>query len=181
MEAQLDTLSGLWSAAGMGVTVGAVTFIDNTALKPSILPGAECEERPPGDKIRVTAITRLTVGASTWGFACLSGEVVLLPGRWLAANSQYLLAHEIGHTFSLLHTPGGLMAPNPVDQVRTIELGAVFWAHFDGESILNTIYRSQSVVDRRDCQGQLDACPPALFPSLGLYSLGAPVAASAVR
>jgi hypothetical protein len=164
MELQVDSANSAWSAAGMGLVIGAVSFVDNTALGPVNLPHIACPDLPLADHIRVTLVTGITIGVNTWGFGCYaSGDVVLAPGHWQPRHTQYLLAHEIGHTFVLQHTHlPGLMAFDPTQQGKLLRDGQTFRAHFDAASTLNTIYQSQPLEHLRDCEVDF-ACPLPTF------------------
>jgi hypothetical protein len=94
------------------------------------------------------------------GYSC--GDIVGMAahsGRWGG-----LLAHELGHSMALSHTPdswsntnlmhrtGGARPPYYVTE------GQIFRIHFDAWSRLNTIYGLQPAVRQRACLGGSETC-----------------------
>lgn len=147
MQAQLDATERIWEREGMGLRLGEVTFLDNTA-EPGLVDVSSsglCSGGGLGDAVLVTLVATIDGGRYD-GWGCWSGRVYLSLGTYRHPN---LLAHELGHTFTLLHTATGMMYPNsPGTDVRD---GETFRAHFHVSSVLNTIFASQPVQTRRAC------------------------------
>ncbi len=155
-EADLGAMEDLWARNAMGLRLGRVTWADTTGGEGWNVDGsnAMCDALLPGQAIEVSIVGSVQ-SSSTGGYGCMSGHVFL--GRqWY--RYQHLLAHEVGHTFSLYHTSWGLMNPSPPfgGDLRT---GQVFRSHFDLRSSLNTIFGAQHEAQRRLCgMGPDSAC-----------------------
>jgi hypothetical protein len=87
-----------------------------------------------------------SVGASQFaGYACPSGNIFM---GGLSGAHPNLLAHEAGHTFTLVHSHGVM---NPTAPGTFLSAGQIFRAHFDERSVLNTLFGSQPAALRRVC------------------------------
>jgi hypothetical protein len=147
MEQQLADTQSVWDEQGLGLRLGSVTFADNTA------PGGEdhrsssglCPPFAPQGAIIVTLVSSIDNGTYT-GWGCWSGHIFLGLGT---DRFPFLLAHELGHTFTLEHTAAGMMQPSPPG--REVREGEVYRAHFDVQSSLNHIFASQPQAQLRSC------------------------------
>jgi len=154
LEAQLRELEGIIDEESLGIEIGDVTYIDNTGGGPVSLSSAGiCAGPVPADAIQITVVSAIDNGAYT-GWGCWSGRIYLSAA---VRNVPHLLAHELGHTFTLEHTFAGLMrSTNPQ---RVVHEGEIYRAHFHAQSALNTIFGSQPEADRRNCS-VLGVCLP---------------------
>jgi len=163
MRAEVDTAAAVWSSVGMGVEIGDVAITDSTDAPRESLSEVQCPSAALRDRVQVRTVTDIARSSTVWAIGCPNGDIFVVPGQWVYQYSHFLLAHEIGHTFSLRHTEEGLMDGNPREQDRVLHDGEVFIAHFGETSILNTIYGSEPVAQRRDCDFEPEACLPPLF------------------
>lgn len=152
IEADLRRMEEVWIQGAMGLRLGRISWVDGTdggavgeGWDVSIV--GICDELSPGSAVEATFVGTLS-GSPAFGYGCNSGHVFL--GReWY--RYPYLLAHEVGHTFTLEHKAFGLMSPSaPAPYLCT---GEVFRAHFDRRSSLNTIFQTQPQALRRLCLG----------------------------
>jgi len=156
IESQLANTDDIWIAEGVGLTVGDVTFHDETQPPRTTNQSSStaCSSLTPGVAIRVDVITSIDSGDFT-GWGCWAGRLYLAEGT---DRYPYLLAHELGHTFTLVHTQTGMMFPTrPGSAVRE---GEIFRAHFHEASSLNTIFASQPPGQRLNCSGFPSPCLP---------------------
>jgi len=166
----LRDTEALWKRAAMGLEVGDVSYEDATGTGDEVNVGIDgvCTDLTPGQVIRVAVVTQVQ-GGLIGGYGCWQGYVFI--GQvWLPYPN--LLAHELGHTFTLLHTTAGLMyghAPG-----STLRDGEIYRAHFNAQSALNTIFDAQPEEERRECgsMGYTTQCLPMDY-MLG-NALGAP-------
>ena len=156
MEDQIAALDDVWLDEGMGLTVGQVTYIDirTSGLEINLSSSGICSGLTRGEAVRIDLVESIDSGSFT-GWGCRSGHVFLAEGT---DRFPYLLAHELGHTFTLEHTATGMMLPNPPG--REVLEGETFRAHFHEQSVLNTIFESQPEAQRRNCS-LLQLCLPA--------------------
>jgi hypothetical protein len=145
--------SDVFAREALGVTFGDVTFVDNASSATRIATAGLCVGRYPALRIHALVVAALDNGAYA-GWGCISGHVFLDMWAW---RFPYILAHEIGHTFTLGHQSWGLMHPSVRDGY--LREGEIFRAHFDESSTLNTIFGSQPVDLRRKCSFS-GACLP---------------------
>ncbi len=156
IETQMANTADVWTGEGMGLTVGDVTFLDETQPPRSTdqSSSSACSSLTPGVAIRVDVITSIDNGQYT-GWGCWAGRLYLAEGT---DRYPYLLAHEFGHTFTLVHTQTGMMFPTrPGVEVRE---GEIFRAHFHEASSLNTIFASQPTGQRMNCSAFPSPCLP---------------------
>lgn len=162
MESQLAAAEKVWSDQGMGLVVGNVTYRDRTdsTREVPVSSNGLCSGLTVGDEVSVTVVTSIDAGRYD-GWGCWSGHI------WLSLGTpRYprLLAHELGHTFTLVHTTTGLMYPSsPGTEVRE---GEIYRAHFDDQSVLNTIFGSEPPESRRPCHGATPIMPICLPEAL---------------
>ena len=174
IEEQLAATEWVWTTGGMGVRLGEIRYEDatGTGADSLIVSQGLCSGRVPGSAIEVTYVSTIDAGRYD-GWGCWSGHV------FMSLHSRaypYLLAHELGHTFTLEHTVEGLMYPSlPGSVVRD---GETFRAHFHQSSVLNSIFDAQPQSMRRACT-YLQPTSPCLRDD---YRLGAgPIALVAAR
>lgn len=149
MENALELTERHWRSSGLGLVLGEVTWED--AVEPGAVVDVRsggCQTRVGDGVIQVTVVG--TVDGSNGGYACPEGYV------WIASSGvsyPYLVAHELGHTFSLMHTPAGLMSPrNPGAGLAD---GEIYRAHFNTISVLNHAMGAQPAAERRNCGASL--------------------------
>ena len=161
LETALDTVELIWGASGTGVTIGSVTWVDRTGLQPVWVtePCADYLALPPM-RIRVSVVAAIGYEGAE-GHAC-AHDLAFVTGRGLGDPGAVLIAHELGHTFSLRHVSRGVMGTGRAIADRLHD-GETFIAHFDDGSALNVLYSSQPVEQRRPCRFAADACPPPLL------------------
>ena len=144
---QLANTESVWRTQGLGIVLGEVRVIDSieAGVETHVSSSGLCSGLAPGSAIEVTYVTSIDGGLYD-GWGCWSGHVFM---SLRSRNYPFLLAHELGHTFTLPHTADGLMFPsNPGDFVRD---GEIFRAHFHTLSTLNTIFEAQPQATRRAC------------------------------
>jgi hypothetical protein len=176
MEAQLSAAQEVWSHEGMGLVVGDVTYQDHTD-PPRDVPVSStglCSGLSAGSTVQVTLVTSIDSGRYD-GWGCWSGHVFLSLGTY---RFPRLLAHELGHTFTLVHTTTGLMYPSSPGSV--IREGEIYRAHFDDQSVLNTIFGSEPPEERRPCHASTPLVAVCLPEDLDFERLTATVAYPAV-
>lgn len=154
----LRDTEALWQRAAMGLAVGDVSYEDATGTGDVVNVGIDglCAGFTPGQVIRVAVVTQVQ-GGLIGGYGCTQGYV-FMGQAWLPYPN--LLAHEVGHTFTLLHTTAGLM--NGHAPGSTVSDGEVYRAHFNAPSALNTIFGAQPEEERRECGslGYTNQCLP---------------------
>lgn len=172
IEADLKRMEEVWVENAVGLRLGRVIWVDGTdggaagdGWDVSIV--GLCGELSPGSAIQATFVGTLS-GATDFGYGCNSGHVFLGRGWY---RYPYLLAHEVGHTFTLQHRAFGLM--NPTGPAPYLCLGEVFRAHFDRRSALNTVFQAQPPAARRLCLGPDTPCLPDDFEFSG-YGVTSP-------
>ena len=164
VDSHVAQMGWIWSSQGMGLVVGKVTVVDaiENGVDTSVSSTGLCTGTTPGDAIRVTYVTSIDGGRYD-GWGCWSGHVWMSLHAYVYPN---LLAHELGHTFTLGHTDTGLMyAANPGTHVWD---GEVFRAHFHSSSALNTIFAGQPGSWRRSCVATLPCLPETYTLGQGL-------------
>jgi hypothetical protein len=172
MEGALAETESLWRSLGMGITLGSVTYEDATSAGATIdiTSNGLCQALTPGVSLQVEIVTQID-GGGIGGYGCDAGYVFL--GQvWVSFRN--LLAHELGHAFSLLHLPGGLM--NPGTPGTGIRDGEIYRAHFNTTSALNTIFGDQPADERRPCGGGGGYVSPCLPMDYVLGSVSSGVA-----
>lgn len=149
MEDALELTERHWRSSGLGLVLGGVTWED------TVEPGAVvdvrsggCQTRVGDGAIHVTVVG--TVDGSNGGYACPEGYVYIASS---GVSYPYLMAHELGHTFSLIHTPAGLM--NPRTPGAGLSDGEIYRAHFNPISVLNHAMGAQPEEERRNCGASL--------------------------
>lgn len=154
LERQSEVMEGVWRREAVGARLGEISFADSTGSGPVDLSTAGLCPSVLADRIRVSVVTSLDNG-TYWGWGCTTGYVFLAGPYMGRQTALYLLAHEVGHTFSLGHTATGLMRPNgPQSYLR---IGQVFIATFSRFSALNSIFGGQPDALTRSCFSG-DAC-----------------------
>lgn len=177
MEGQIAALEDIWQDEGMGLTVGEVTYTDVTTsgLEINVSSSGICSGLTLGDAVRIDLVESIDNGQYT-GWGCWAGQIFLAEGT---NRFPYLLAHELGHTFTLPHTSTGMMFPSPPQ--REVLEGETFRAHFHVQSVLNTIFGSQPEAQRRNCSQSFRCLPAGLDLERSLITLVADRSASTVR
>jgi hypothetical protein len=147
VQDRLERTESIWNTVGMGLTFGEITWSDATGGPPlNVLVATACTQGSPGHVLRLFMVHSINDGSIS-GLGCTSGDMFLASYGDLNLN---LLAHEIGHTFTLAHTVTGLMHPQAPGLGMTT--GEIFRAHFDEVSVLNTITAGQPTPVRRNCR-----------------------------
>lgn len=147
-EEQLALTQAAWDAAGMGIRLDEVIWEDHTGAGEGfeVRSTGLCSGLLPGASLRVSIVTSID-GGGLGGFGCNFSGHAYLGERWV--SWPYLLAHELGHTFSLPHATAGMMEPrSPSSGLRD---GEVYRAHFATTSALNTIFGAQRPDEQRAC------------------------------
>jgi hypothetical protein len=156
MNGQLAAMEEIWMDEGMGIVLGQVAFVDNTGQGELHIPIPDTCPQDVADALQVRVLSSIG-GQTTTGWACASGDV------WLGRDfslSPLLLAHEIGHTFALIHQDTGLMSIGPMrTDPRDVRDGETYRAHFHQASALNRIFFSQPLAQHRNCSA-LHVCLP---------------------
>ena len=156
MESQLATTNSIWFNQGMGLVVGTVTVIDETdpPRDVPVVSNGLCNGATSEGAIRIDHVSSIDGGQFT-GWGCWNGRIYLGVGTERFPN---LLAHELGHTFTLEHAATGMMFPSqPQTDIRE---GEIFRAHFHQQSALNTIFGAQPSEQRRNCSQVPGPCLP---------------------
>lgn len=144
----------IWDQEGMGITFGEVTFVDRIEEGREVgvdISGA-CQQPMYGETIKVDYVHWVQSDYLA-GYAC--GNQVFMGVRSEAYPA--LLAHEVGHLFSLPHSATGLMvqgAPGPL-----LTDGEVFSSHFNERSVLNWMFGYNPAEVRRLCLSYLAPGP----------------------
>jgi hypothetical protein len=166
MLEQLENTELVWATEGVGVTLGEVAFEDDTDPIRTVnkLSAGICSNLTLKDAIQIDVVSTINSGQYT-GWGCWAGQIFMANGT---RNFPYLLAHELGHTFTLVHTFFGMMFPTPPG--TSVNEGEIFRAHFHRWSSLNTIFAGQAEELRRDCSAQGVCFPESLNLGAGSAS-----------
>jgi len=149
LESQVQRMEEAWRDAGVGVTVGSVSFTDMTSAGPTdrFSPGF-CTSASYLDRVEVEVLTTIDLGVY-WGYSCPTGRVFITGPNLSDPQGLYLLAHEVGHVFGLGHKPFGVMKPNGTEGSFT--MGEAFLMNFASYSGLNTVYSTRPQTEWRYC------------------------------
>lgn len=148
IEADMATTAQIWDENGAGIQWGDVEFADRTGREPvTVTSGTACQRSGEDTRLVIEYVTSIDSGGY-WGYGCTTGIAYMGTGP---QPGSALLAHELGHVFSLFHTAVGLMVPNPPG--RSLTEGEIFRAHFNSSSALNTILGGQPEESRIPCAG----------------------------
>jgi hypothetical protein len=150
-QAHLAAAQEVWEQEGVGVTFGTVNFQDHS---------------DPADTVRIASrgLCGTPVGFfepwivvdyvhsidndGFWGWGCAPNRA------WMGIPSQgspRLLAHELGHVFTLWHTSSGLMEPRSPGTDLTE--GQIFQVHFHEHSAVNAAFGTHPPEPRFPCVG----------------------------
>lgn len=151
LQSQVQRMDEIWHDAGVGVTVGSVSFADATASGPMdrFSPGF-CTSSIYLDRVEVEVLTSIDLGVY-WGYSCPTGRMFITGPNLSDSRGLYVLAHEMGHILSLGHTETGLMRPDGAE--RYLTLGEAFLMNFNAFSGLNTIFDAMPESMQRVCDG----------------------------
>jgi hypothetical protein len=150
-EAHLTAAQEIWEQEGVGVTFGTVNFEDRSEAGDTvrISGGGLCSTpvRFVTSEILVDYVHSINNDAfGGWGCA---------PNRaWMGIPSQgspRLLAHELGHVFTLWHTSSGVMEPRSPGTELTE--GQIFQVHFHEHSAVNAVFGANPPEPRFPCVG----------------------------
>jgi hypothetical protein len=145
----MATTAEVWEENGAGLRWGEVELKDLTGGGPVTLNSAQaCSRSGEAARLVIEYLTSIDSGGY-WGYGCTTGIAYMGLGPQPGST---LLAHELGHVFSLAHTTVGLMVPNPPG--RSLTDGEIFKAHFDSRSALNSILDGQPAELRILCAGR---------------------------
>lgn len=154
VDLHLARMEKVWIDEGMGTRLGEVTIRDEAGEEGSgvavdVQSLAECEAltagTPPEGVARITYVDRVN-GFEGAAYACAPFHA------WLGSETgrfPQLLAHEVGHLFSLIHVPEGVMVD--FDPGTTFTEGEIFRSHFNERSGLDTVLDAQPEAVRREC------------------------------
>lgn len=148
MEMQMDSARGIWGAAGIDLAdvrwVDATGHPDAPRFQGSIPACGEETSVIGFDEGRTNVYVSGPVeraGALYGGYTCGPAHINM---SFTALDAPTLLAHELGHTFGLLHERGeNLMNPSALH--RTLTLVQVFQARLHHASIPTRTTGSASV------------------------------------
>lgn len=158
IRTQLENTARAWRHSGAGLVPGEITVEDRTAEggNSNVSISGICQGLTPGAAIQIAYVGTVQEGGLD-GYGCNAGYVFM---SLRSGSYPYLLGHELGHTFTLLHTSAGMM--NPWSPGSGLRDGEVYRAHFNAVSALNTIFGSQPEEARRSCvnTGHLSPCLP---------------------
>lgn len=144
----MATTAEVWDENGAGLRWGEVELEDLTGGGPVTLNSAQaCSRSGEATRLVIEYLTSIDSGGY-WGYGCTTGIAYMGLGPQPGST---LLAHELGHVFSLQHTTVGLMVPSPPG--RSLTDGEIFKAHFDSRSALNSILDGQPAELRILCAG----------------------------
>lgn len=146
-QADLARAAEIWADGGFGIRLGSVEVVDRVEPgKVVSATGAGACSSPATERLEVNYV-HLVNGQASAGYGCPPGQVFL--GAEAGQRYPWLLAHEIGHTFTLTHRTPGMM--NPSAPTTGVTDGEVFKANFDEDSGLNLLFQAQPESARRPC------------------------------
>lgn len=145
IQQHLQATQKIWEEEGMGLVWGEVTFSDHITdgVHLHVSSSSICSQAMEDPWIRIEYVYDVDQGYLA-GYAC--GDLVFMGLR--SADWPNLLAHEIGHLFTLAHTMSGLMRNQPGSSLTD---GEVFRAHFQQQSILNRLWGYHPASVQRSC------------------------------
>lgn len=151
-RADLQRTDGFWRDIGLGIRLGEVTFED--AHEPGRVvdvDGPAICRSPARIRIELSYVHRVG-GRDAAGYGCPPGQA------FVAGSERYpwLVAHELGHVFTLRHQSPGLMEPAASGPYLT--QGQIWRANFNARSGLNVLFDAHPESARRACGG----VPPCL-------------------
>ena len=156
-EEHLDATERVWEAEGVGVILGSVTFSDLSGGGDRVELESDglCERVGVRGTIRVDYVHSID-DDGFWGWGCAPSQAYMgLPSE----QAPRLLAHELGHVFTLPHRSDGLMNPNR--QGSTLTEGEIFQIHFDARSGINAVFGAHPEAVLRECEfGSQRRCLP---------------------
>lgn len=140
----------IWEREGVGLVVDSVRFLDRTDGPPVHLNRTEIEascDQPPGKTITVDYVDSIDREFLD-GYGCPPDNVFMGVS---SGDERNVLAHELGHVFTLNHTQDGLMQSAKPGAALTE--GQIFRIHFDEDSGVNTVFDAHPEEVRRRCPG----------------------------
>ena len=145
IQKHLQATQKVWDDEGMGLVWGEVTISNHIkdGVHLHVSSSTICSQAMENPWIRVEYVYDVDHGSLS-GYAC--GDLVFM--GLSSADYPTLLAHEIGHLFTLGHTLFGVMKSLPGS---TFTDGEVFRAHFEQQSILNRLWGYHAVSVQRSC------------------------------
>ncbi len=169
---------GVWNQERMGLGFSTFEVADATgspqapnyhAFDCSKQSGLQNDIKPVAGRVNVYYVD--TVNNSTgMGDTCVFGGDFVA----LGSTTDDLLAHELGHTFNLLHVHRyplffdhtNVMYPGGTGPRDYLAEGQVFRAHVEVDSTLNNLYHARPGQEQRTCPGTLPASVDPRCPQL---------------
>jgi len=142
---ELALADSAWAASGMGIRLGQVEFVDRTGGQRIVATADTVCAVPALERTEMSYVH--DVEGEPDGLGCPPGQAFLVADAF--GRAPALVAHQIGHTFTLQHAPQGTMAV-PATEFSFSD-GEIFRAHFDARSGLNVLFDAQPEAARRDC------------------------------
>lgn len=154
-ERQLAVTERVWREEGVGLTLADVEFFGDGGEAGSRVEVPDDCTRPdihvPEGVLKILFVGRVGSG-TTAGWACRPDATFVATG---IEPTWGLVAHELGHLFSLEHTTRGLMWPGHPNETALSE-GEIFRIHFNRESAVNVVFEAQPPEARRECRVRVE-------------------------
>jgi hypothetical protein len=156
VEWHLAAAERIWRESGAGLTLGAVELIDRTGGGATReFAGPPCNPNESlvdgsGRPIEVSYVLRV---GNLGGYACLDNGFAVMAES--SARFQNLLAHELGHLFTLPHVANQANVMWP-QAGGSLSAGQIFRIHFHARSVLNRLYDLTPPETRRNCEAVLN-------------------------
>ena len=167
MGAQMENARAIWAKAG--IVFPDVRMVDATAFPNAhrfqdATPACGDEKTTIGfhegrTNVYVSGGPLMRQGQRFGGYACGADHANIAEP---SLNVARLLAHELGHTFGLVHGDGDnvMHASTLSDHVTA---GQIFWAHVNHVSSIPTRYAGAAALPTRNCFSNPELCLPAMF------------------
>jgi hypothetical protein len=147
-EREVNRTSLFWSAARWGLRMGDVQYKDATDYSgPAIQCGALPGFADP-DRINVY-LTEAWPAPMAYGVRCTPTQIIMKPSEM--NDSRRVLAHEIGHSFGLVHDASTSNFMHPLSLGGAGNIGQIHFAHFSDASVLNAIFHHRTAAEMASC------------------------------
>jgi len=144
----VNATAAFWRNNPWGLELGDVRIVDATEFANSPVSCSSYPVAPDPNTINIYYATNAQIG-TFGGFACSARLVLIRPQ--FSAPTQFLLAHELGHTFGLGHVLDASNFMNPSAANGGVTTGQIFDAHLSPLSAINAVYHFRLASDMNAC------------------------------
>ncbi len=144
----VNATAAFWRNNPWGLELGDVRIVDATQFANSPVSCSSYPVAPDPNTINIYYAANAQIG-TFGGFAC-SARLVLIKPQF-SGPTQFLLAHELGHTFGLGHVLDASNFMNPSAANGGVTTGQIFDAHLSAFSAINSVYHFRPASDLNAC------------------------------